>query len=172
MKREKREKLRKGGREKNRDDGEEKAKRQRNRAAVRIRAMESCPPILPIHLPHRPGLTAPVWGCPRCRTSHTHGSADTRGRSGSGHSSGTWALSARCRAAGVEVSEPGHLRLSNLRPISPATHPDRTCHPSLGSPHMGTGPSRQQTENRCGWTGTRHTGSSWPGSRHRSGAWG
>lgn len=37
---------------------------------------------------------------------------------------------------------------------------------------MGTGPGRQQTESRCGWTGTRHTGLSWPGSPHRSGAWG
>lgn len=148
-----------------------KRQRQINRAAVRIRAMASRPP--PAHPPAPPPeLTALVWGCPHCRTSHTHGSADTRGRSGSGHSSGSGALSARCRTAGVEGvrAQPPHL--SNLPSMSPAAHPERTCHPSLGSPRMGTGPSRQQTENRCGWTGTRRTGLSWPGSCHRSGAWG
>lgn len=50
-----------------------------------------------------PGLTVPVWGCPHCHTSHTRGSADTRGRSGTHRSSGTAAPSAHCRMAGVGV---------------------------------------------------------------------
>lgn len=51
--------------------------------------------------PRGPGRTGPAWGCPHCHTSRTRGSADTHGRSGSGHSSGTEAPSARCRVTGV-----------------------------------------------------------------------
>lgn len=120
---------------------------------------------------HPTSLTGPAWGCPRCHTSHTHGSADIRGRSGSGHNSCTVALSAHCRTAGVEVSQPSMVSTfpSESRSPSPPRQ-DHTYRPSHGSPHVGTGPGRRQTGSRCGWTGTRRTGSSWPGSRHRSGA--
>lgn len=42
-------------------------------------------------------LTVPEWGCLRCHTNHTHGSADTRDKSKSHRSSCTVVLSAHCR---------------------------------------------------------------------------
>lgn len=97
-------------------------KRQRGREAEQLLELGPwrAPPIPPIHLPHLPGLTVPAWGCPHCRTSHTHGSAGTRGRSGSGRSSGTVALSARCRATVREVSDPTCLLLPLCEPRHPA----------------------------------------------------
>lgn len=70
------------------------------------------------------GLTVPVWGCPHCHTSHTRGSADTRGRSGTHRSSGTVAPSAHCRTAGVGVRAPAPCRWgsSSVNP-APGTVP-------------------------------------------------
>lgn len=59
-----------------------------------------------------------------------------------------------------------------LYPTPRRPQPTRTCHPSHGSRHGGSGPGKQRTESMCEWTGTRRTGWSWPGSRHRLGAWG
>lgn len=84
-------------------DGEErgKGKKQNNQPLESKRERAPHPAHTPALRPCGPGLTGPVWGCPRCHTSRTHGSADTRGRSGSGHSSGTEAPSAHCGATGV-----------------------------------------------------------------------
>lgn len=111
-------------------------KRQRGREteAVRIRVGGEPPPGPAPRAP--PCLTVPAWGCPHCHTSHTRGSADTRGRSGSGHSSGTVALSARCRVMGVGLSEPP---LPWSPPSPPGTLPP--------GPHL----SSQPRQPPCGY---------------------
>lgn len=52
-------------------------------------------------------LTVPEWGCLRCHTNHTRGSADTHDKSKSHRSSCTVALSAHCRVISSGVSAQG-----------------------------------------------------------------
>lgn len=113
------------------------AEGQRNRAAVRIRAVESppsclAPPSCPAPRPC-PGLTVPAWGCPHCHTSHTRDSADTHGRSGSHHSYDTSALSARYRVTGdggggvraqpppLVSTQPSMSQATRIAPVIPAS---------------------------------------------------
>lgn len=142
-----------GGRKKRERRGE---KREKGQGAEKQRGCENQGGQQAPAAPPRPRpLTGPAWGCPRFHTSHTRGSADTRDSSGIGHSSDTEAPSAHCGEAGVRPPRP----ISTLPFRAPAARP-RTCRPSLGSPRAGTGPGRRRTGSRCGWTGTRRTGSS------------
>ena len=105
---------------------EKKAKGQRNNEAVRIRVGSEPPRPRPRPRP----LTGPAWGCPRFHTSHTHGSADTRDSSGSGHSSGTEAPSVRCGEAGVRPPELPPPRPTSTLPFrAPAARPHLSSQP-------------------------------------------